>query len=324
MPLNVPPRTTHGSFMFSEVHTDFDTLDADIAILGLPYGSAYWPEAIVNDQINAPNAVRQASYRACQDLDRYDYDLGGPIFDNRPVKMVDVGDVRYDISVPGGDHFRRAEIVMRKILKSGALPITIGGDHGIPIPIFRALEELDPDGGQITLIQVDAHIDWRNERNGVHDGLSSPIRRASELDHIGDIFQIGMRAQGSARPEEVEAAAAYGANIITSFEVQQLGIQAILDRIPDKGRYYITIDADGLDPSICPAVETPCPGGLSYFQVRDLIHGLVRKGRVVGMDIVEICPELDLNDLTSVVACRLITNLIGAATRADYFGRDNG
>lgn len=324
MSLNVPPRTAHGSFMFSEVHTDLDTLDADIAILGLPYGSAYWPEAIVNDQINAPNAVRQASYRACQDLNRYDYDLGGPIFDDRPVKMVDVGDVRYDISVPGGDHFRRAEIVMRKILKSGALPITIGGDHGIPIPIFHALEELDLSQGQITLIQVDAHIDWRQERNGVHDGLSSPIRRASELDHIGDIFQIGMRAQGSARREEVDAAAAYGANIITSFEVQQQGIQAVLDRIPDKGRYYITIDADGLDPSICPAVETPCPGGLSYFQVRELIHGLVRKGRVVGMDIVEICPELDLNDLTSVVACRLITNLIGAATRADYFERDKG
>lgn len=321
MTLTVPPRTTHGSFMFSQVHTDLDTLDADIAILGLPYGSAYWPEAIANPQIKAPDAVRQASYRACQNLDRYDYDLGGPLFDNRPVKMVDVGDVVYDISVAGGDHFRRAEIAMRKILKAGALPITIGGDHGIPIPIFRALEELGQDEGPITLIQIDAHIDWRDERNGVYDGLSSPIRRASELPHIGDIFQIGMRAQGSARPEEVEAAAAYGVNIITAFEVHQRGIQAILDQIPDKGRYYITVDADGLDPSICPAVETPCPGGLSYLQVRELINGLVTKGRVVGMDIVEICPELDLNDLTSVVACRLITNLVGTSTRAGYFDK---
>jgi agmatinase len=233
--------------------------------------------------------------------------------------MVDVGDVNYDVTVPGGDHFRRAEIVARKIFKSGAMLITIGGDHGIPIPIFRALEELDPAEGQITLIQVDAHIDWRDERNGVYDGLSSPIRRASELSHIGDIFQIGMRAQGSARPEEVEAARAYGANIVTAFDVHKHGIQAVLDRIPANGRYYITIDADGLDPSICPAVETPCPGGLTYLQVRELIHGLVRKGRVVGMDVVEICPRLDLNDLTSVVACRLITNLVGVATRANYF-----
>ena len=92
------------------------------------------------------------------------------------------------------------------------MPIVIGGDHAIPIPVLRAYEGRGP----ITLVQIDAHIDWREEVNGVRHGLSSPIRRASEMAHVEEIFQIGIRAQGSARPEEVEAALAYGANIITA------------------------------------------------------------------------------------------------------------
>jgi agmatinase len=94
---------------------------------------------------------------------------------------------------------------------------------------------------------------------------------------------------------------------------------AVLERIPDGGNFYLTIDADGLDPTIMPAVAAPAPGGVLYHQARELIHGLVRKGRVVGMDIVEITPKRDLNEITSITAGRLIINLIGAAVRANYF-----
>lgn len=314
LPLTVPPEPGHQTFLWSPLHTDLATLDAHVAILGIPYGSAYWPHAISNDQIRAPDAVRAMTYRVCRGLERYDYDVGGPIYAGRALKVVDVGNVPYDIADPGS-HSARAEKAVRMILAAGAMPITIGGDHAIPIPIFRALD----DQGPVTLVQIDAHIDWRDHVNGVRDGLSSPIRRASEMAHIGDIFQIGIRAQGSGRQEEVDAAAAYGANIIPAFEVHDEGIDRVLDRIPDGGRYYITIDADGLDPSVMPAVEGPAPGGLTFHQVRKLILGLVRKGRVLGMDIVEITPSFDLNHITSITAGRLIVNLIGAAVRADYF-----
>ena len=88
------------------------------------------------------------------------------------------------------------------MLAAGALPLIIGGDHAIPIPVLRAFDRHGP----ITLVKIDAHIDWRDEVIGVRHGLSSPIRRASEMPHIGRIFQIGLRATGSARLEEVEAA----------------------------------------------------------------------------------------------------------------------
>ncbi|ALA20414.1 MULTISPECIES: agmatinase [Chelatococcus] len=314
LPLTVPPTTKHQSFLWSPISTDLDALDAHVAILGIPFGSAYEATAITNDQTRAPDAVRAATDRVCRGLERYDFDVGGPIYGGRALKVVDVGNVPADMT-DLASHYRRAEEAVRKILAAGAMPVTIGGDHGIPIPILRAFEGRGP----ITLVQVDAHIDWRDHVNGVRDGLSSPIRRASEMSHIGEIFQIGIRSQGSARPEEVEAAAAYGANIISAYEVHDGGMEAVLARIPDGGQYYITIDADGLDPSIMPAVEGPAPGGLTFHQVRKLIHGLVAKGRVLGMDIVEITPSSDVNMISAITAGRLIVNLIGAAVRANYF-----
>ncbi len=166
---------------------------------------------------------------------------------------------------------------------------------------------------------MDAHLDWRDHVNGVKDGLSSPIRRASEMDHIGEIFQIGLRSAGSARPEEMEAALEYGSHLIPDIELQEIGMKAVLNRIPNHSNYYLTIDADGVDPTIMPAVAGPAPGGVTYDQMRTLIHGLVDKGRVVGMDIVEITPKRDLNGITAITAGRFICNLIGKAVRAQYF-----
>jgi agmatinase len=314
LPLTIPPKHGHTSFLYSRVVTDLDELRADIAFLGIPHCDPYSMEDVNNDQSRAPTAVRQITDRAVRSLERYDFDLGGPLYDGRDIEVVDCGDV------PGNmhdfaEHAKRAETAVRKILQGGALPIVIGGDHAIPIPVLRAYD----DRGPITLVQIDAHIDWREDVNGVREGLSSPIRRASEMAHVGQIFQIGIRAQGSARPQDVEAALAYGANIVTAYELHEAGMDAILERIPDGGRYYLTIDADGLDPSIMPAVAGPAPGGVTFVQARKLIHGLVRKGRVVGMDIVEITPSFDVNRISAITAGRLIVNLIGAAVRAGYF-----
>jgi agmatinase len=315
LPLTVPPfKGQHQSFLYSPVNTDLDNLVAHVVIMGLPYGSAYDASAISNDQINAPDAVRSVTDRVCRSLERYDYDVGGPIYAGRALKVVDVGNVPADYN-DLRSHYVRAEQAIRKIVAKGALPITIGGDHGITTPVLRGFA----DQGPITVVHVDAHIDWRDHVNGVRDGLSSPIRRASEMPHVKDIYQIGMRAQGSARPEEVAAAAEYGSHIVPAFQVHDEGIESVLAMIPDGGRYYLTIDADGLDPTVMPAVEGPAPGGLTFHQVRKLIHGLVKKGRVVGMDIVEITPSIDVNMISCITAGRLIVNLIGAAVRADYF-----
>lgn len=316
MTLTSAPKTGHPTFLYSELATDLDALQADIAFLGVPYGDAYTFAEIVNDQTNMPAAMRRATDRIVRSIERYDFDLGGPLYDGRPIRAVDCGDVAGDIREPRS-HYARTEAAIRLIRKAGAFPVVIGGDHGIPIPVLRGLDQ----DGPITLVQIDQHLDWRQDVNGVTEGYSSPIRRASEMAHVDQIFQLGLRATGSARPEEVDAARAYGAHLVTAYELHSGGMGRVLDRIPSGGRYYLTIDLDGMDPAIAPGVAGPCPGGVTFVQARELIHGLVAKGRVVGMDVVEITPRSDVNQITCITAGRLVVNMLGAIVRAGYFDR---
>jgi agmatinase len=310
------------SFLNFPLALDLDNLMADIAILGIPYGMPYSVQEQANDQSRAPDAIRR-SYFGTDLLAEYtrkhfDWDLGGPLLAGTETRVVDCGNVTALLG-DAREHYRRAEQAAQKIFATGATLVTLGGDHGVPIPVMRALEATASELGQITLVHVDAHLDWRDEVNGEPEGYSSPIRRASEMDWIGPIVQIGMRGIGSAREAEVADARAYGADIITAYDLHDQGMEAVLDRIPDGGPYYLTIDADGLDPTSMPAVLGPTPGGLTWHQTRKLIHGLVAKGRVLGMDLVEIAPSHDVRDLTIVHAERLVCNFIGACVRAGYY-----
>ncbi len=313
--LTEPPRKPYHTFLNFPLATDLDNLQADVAILGLPYGAPYRMSEVTNDQSNAPTAVRQATERLSQALDRHDFDFDGPLFAGKNIRAVDCGDVvadPWDMKA----HYRNAEAAARKILPKVKMLLSIGGDHGVPIPIFRALEVVGP----ITLVHVDAHLDWRDEVEGVKEGYSNPFRRASEMKWIEGMIQIGLRGQGSARPSDIKDAKAYGSQVFTSYDVLEQGIESVLKRIPDGRKYYLSVDADGVDPGVMPAVMAPSPGGLLYHHMRSLIHGLVKKGRLVGMDIVEIAPKYDLNDLTTIAAGRLFMNAIGAAAKAGHLG----
>jgi agmatinase len=159
LPLTVPPKQGHKSFLYSEVVTDLDRLEAGVAFLGIPHGDPYSMEDVNNDQRRAPTAVRQASDRAVRSLERYDFDVGDPIYAGKKIRVVDGGDVlgnMHDFI----EHRPRAETAVRRILAAGALPIIIGGDHAIPISVLHAYEGRGP----ITLVQIHAHR--RSPRRG--------------------------------------------------------------------------------------------------------------------------------------------------------------
>ena len=311
------PKTMDNGLLGFPFCANLDELDAHVAIMGIPYGLPYYPNELANDQSLTPDLLRQnaqdGAWHEPRTIKHFDWDLGGDLLHNQNIQVFDCGNVTSDLKDPR-EHYRRAEKAVKKIFNADATLISIGGDHGIPIPIFRGL----PKNQKITLVQVDAHLDWRDEINGEKEGYSSGIRRASEMDHISEIFQIGLRGVGSGRHEEFESAKNYGAHLISAYEVHELGIKNILERIPE-GSIYLTIDADGLDPTIMPAVNAPTPGGLNWIQIRELIHGLVSKGRVLGMDLVEISPSFEGRRMTFIHAERIICNFIGAIVRAGYF-----
>ena len=287
-------------------------LTADIAIIGIPHGTPY-RMGEPSPSARAPAAIRAASRAHGDQLKHYDFDLGGPLLNKDDIRVVDCGDVPGNPLDAAGNS-QRATDTVRAIIDAGAVPIVLGGDDSVPIPFFRAFH----GHGPLTVVQVDAHIDWRDEVNGVTEGYSSTMRRASELPWIDRLIQMGMRGTGSARREEVEAAKAYGAELITAMEIQDRGVDWVLNLIPDGTACLVTIDCDGLDPSVMPAVNAPAPGGLTYRHVTNLLHGLSRKVKVVGFDLVELAPEKDVNELTAWTAARIIYNMIGALVRSKH------
>lgn len=293
---------------------DLDALEADVAVIGVPYVTPY-VRALPYTAATAPAAVRRESMRYAR-LGHYDFDFGGPLFAGRDVGCADCGDVTRGAET-FRDYGRRVTEAIGKILDKGAIPFVLGGDHGTTIPVLRAYEGRGP----ICVVQIDAHLDWRDERDGLRDGLSSPMRRASEMAWVSSMVQIGLRGQGSARQEEVDAALAYGRSLLVrAEELHEDGMEAVVERIPDDGRYYLTIDADGLDPSIAPGVINPTPGGVTYYQTFKLIRGLARKGEIVGVDYVEVMPDLDLGGLTSLFGSRILLNVIGVLAHSGRIG----
>jgi agmatinase len=295
--------------------TDLGALDADVAVIGVPFGVPYDLQTAAS-QSRAPAALREQSMRYVPwYATNYDFDFSGELFAGRTVRIVDCGDVAM---VPGRwDETSRATTeVVKEILARGAVPFVIGGDDSIPIPVLRAYAGQEP----MCIVQIDAHIDWRDEREGIRDGLSSPMRRASEMPWIRGMAQIGLRGFGSARRTEFDDARAYGSVLIGASEVHRAGVAAALSRVPAAERYFITLDVDGLDPSIAPAVASPAFGGLTYDEVSGVLRGIAARGRLAGFDVVEIMPDLDGGDLTCRVAVRLMLNLLGALAHAGRLG----
>ncbi|HMM43783.1 MAG TPA: arginase family protein, partial [Thermomicrobiales bacterium] len=213
---------------------DLNALEADIAIIGVPYGVPYHMAGATQISSTAPGTVREQSMRFPRFLTHYDYDFGGDIFNGKNVTIVDCGDVEM---TPGAyeENSRATTQAIQAILDRGAVPIVLGGDHAIPIPVMRAYEQHGP----IFVVQLDEHLDWREEVNGVREGLSSPMRRASEMGWVSGMAQIGLRAVGSARQGEVDDAIAYGSILVGTEELHRDGAEAVLERIPAGQRYYI-------------------------------------------------------------------------------------
>ncbi|SMF56577.1 agmatinase [Tistlia consotensis] len=285
---------------------DLERLDAAVAILGAPVATPY--RSVGAYCAGAPGAIRAAMAGYAASRGHMDFDLLAAPF--AAASVADCGDLPWDAEDFAANRERITDAV-RKVLKAGAVPVVLGGDDSIPIPLFRAFE----GGGPYTVVQIDAHIDWRDEVDGEHHGLSSPMRRASEMPWIERIVQVGARAIGSARPGDYEVARAWGVEFVTGRELARQGVQTVLELVPPGAKVLLTLDCDGMDPTVMPAVIGPAPGGLSYWQVVELIHGLAERATIAGFDIVEFMPAADRDGLAALTAARVVCNVLGALVK---------
>lgn len=308
------------SFAGLPVCTQLDNLTADIAIIGLHYISPY-PTGEITAATNskatsAPDAIRRQSSTYIDHLDHYDFDFNDVLLAGRQVRMVDCGDIDAELD-DGRQNSKRITAAIRAILGRGALPVALGTDEGGFIPVIRAYDGFD----SLCIVHIDAHIDWRDERNGVREGYSSVMRRASEMPWVKAMVQVGLRGIGSARQREVDDALAFGSVFIRAREVHRRGIDKCIERIPAADHYLVTIDADALDTAIAPGVLYTSPGGLTFDETTDLVRGIARKGSIAGINLFEVRPELDINNLTASTGAQLIINFIGTLAHSGQIGK---
>lgn len=232
----------------------------------------------------------------------------------RYVKLLDYGDV--DV-VPGDEveSYRRTEERLGHILAAGAVPIGIGGDHGISIPMVRSVAAAQRET-PMGVIVFDTHNDMLDDLQGNLLTRASPTRRIVELPQIDPKRVVLIGVRGPRNPEDgTRLARELGIHTITMDEVDELGIAEVARRAlslacPDGGRPYISVDIDAFDPGFAPATNSPDPGG---FSPRELIKGLrvVAQRGFTGFDIVEVAPEYDTTGgITSVLASRVINEAL--------------
>jgi agmatinase len=283
---------------------DWDNLDADVAVLGAPFDFGTQWRAGARQ---GPRGVREASTLfAFGHAGAYDHEDDVTYLPAGKFKLIDIGDADIIHTDTIGSH-RNIEHGVRKILAAGALPVVIGGDHSINIPCINAFEGQE----DIHVVQIDAHLDFVDERHGVRYGHGNPMRRAAEKDYVTGLTQIGIRNVSSTAREGYEDARRMGSDILSVRQFRKIGVKEVLDRVPAGIRYYVTIDIDAFDPSIAPGTGTPSHGGFLYYEILELLDGLARRGSIAGVDLVEVAPDYDRTGTTAILAAQILMNLIG-------------
>jgi agmatinase len=247
--------------------SDSDFGKSQVCILPVPYeatvtyrpGTAWGPRAVID---------------ASQNLELYDEEL-----DLEPFRIgIHTTDPLTVTQGSAEKALEDVETVVCQLYEAGKFPVVIGGEHSLTISCVRACRKFFP---KVTVLQIDAHADLRDEYEGTPYSHACVMRRLA--DSV-ELVQVGVRSMSR---EEMEFARKRSMRIFTAREFCQHGskcTESILESLSED--VYVTIDADGLDPSIMPSVGTPEPGGLGWYATTDLLRTVAQTRNVVGFDFV--------------------------------------
>lgn len=242
---------------------------AAIAILPVPYdGTSTW----IKGADRGPEALLDASYN----LEFYDIETKSEVY-KQGIATLDPVVENSSPEAMSDEVERRVE----RILDDGKFPVLIGGEHSVSIGAFRAMARRYPN---ISILQLDAHSDMRDEYEGSPCNHACVMARAKEL--TTNITQVGIRSTAREELHNIDPERTFYAHRIAE---DSGWIERVSSQLGEE--VYITIDLDVLDPSVLPSTGTPEPGGLSYREVISLLRRIIEQHRVVGLDVVELCPN---------------------------------
>jgi agmatinase len=294
------------SFLRSTICTDIDSLDADIAVLGVPSdeGSPFMPGSRFGSR-----SIREHSLRFVTDgRGYYDPESRRQFLEDEMTggRIADVGDA--DI-LPTNvvDTFANITALTRAVVDRGAMPVALGGDHSITFPVARAFEGGDP----FHVVHFDAHIDYMPFVHGLEFTNQHAFRHIRKMSNVLAINQIGIRSIRNTQVMHDESERD-GNRVVTMEEFKDRGDDAVLAGIPEGARCYVSIDIDVLDISLTPGCVSAEPNGMTYAELRDSLAVVAERTQVIAFDLVEVNPMLDVpTGLTSYLAAHTVIEFLG-------------
>lgn len=273
----------------------------DVALFGIPFdgGVSYRPGARF-----APSKIRESS-----SLGRgFNWGRGENVFSK--LRCADIGDCS-TVPIDLNQTYIKIEQFVDQILATNKKFIATGGDHSVTLPILRSLRK--KHGSALNLIHFDAHFDtypaaWNCEyhhgsflRHAIEEGLVNPIHT----------IQIGVRGP-LASADDVEYIKQKKLNSFSIDNVKSDGVKSFISKLPSlpSAPTYLSFDVDCLDPAYAPGTGTPVPGGLSTYEVQQILRSL-KVANLVGGDVVEVCPAYDHSDITSLAAVDVLFEMLG-------------
>jgi len=293
------------SFLRSDVCTDLDQLDADIAVLGVPTdeGSPFMAGSRFG-----PRALREHSLRMVVGDGYYDIDTGKHylVDEMRDRRIVDCGDS--DILPTNVEKtFDNITADVAKILDKGAMPVVLGGDHAITYPVVRGF-----DGhGPLSVIHFDAHMDYAPFIHDLRFTNAHAFRMIRPLPFMHEMIQVGIRSLRTTQ-ETHDDSRNDGNRVVTMREFRERGPANLGQMLPRDSRCYVSIDVDVLDISLVPGCVSAEPNGMLYDELRDALAGVAEHLDVVGFDFVEVNPQLDVaTGVTSYLGMHTVVEFLG-------------
>jgi len=290
------------TFLRADLCHDLNQLDADIAVLGIPFdeGSPFKPGSRF-----APRSIREHSIRF-GGSGLYDHNAGQTYLEKQILKkrIADVGDAPVVPTDVAGTFDKISEIA-GQVVEKGIFLIAIGGDHSVTFPVVRAFSK------PLDVIYFDAHIDYSPIADGYMYTNSHAFRHIKKMPHVSSLTQVGLRGMRAAR-SNIAASLADGCKIIGMQEFRAGGPQKIIQHLARNAPCYVSIDIDAYDMSLVPGCVSAEPDGMTYRELSDALSCVAAHCDVVGFDLVEVNPQLDVaTGVTSYLAAFTILEFLG-------------